>query len=88
MAENPPVRRRNFTLPDDLAALLEAEADTLGVSASELCREAVVLRLALAAVVRSGTTGDVLPRILAELPKLLTEIERIERRRERKDRGR
>jgi Arc/MetJ-type ribon-helix-helix transcriptional regulator len=56
------VKTTTVRLPDDLADELEAQAKRQGVSTSELVREGVVLRLALAAA--AGTGGiDVLRAI-------------------------
>jgi Arc/MetJ-type ribon-helix-helix transcriptional regulator len=60
------VKTTTVRLPDDLADQLAAEADRQGVSTSELVREGVILRLALAAAVRAGRID-----ILRALEKLL-----------------
>jgi hypothetical protein len=48
------VKTTTVRLPDDVAAALAAEARQQGVSTSELVREGVVLRLALAAAARTA----------------------------------
>jgi hypothetical protein len=60
------VKTTTVRLPDDVADELEAEAKRQGVSTSELVREGVVLRLALAAAVRTGGI-DVLRAIQTRL---------------------
>jgi hypothetical protein len=62
----PGVKTTTVRLPDDVAQALNEEAERQGVSTSELVREGVVLRLALAAAVRSGS-ADVLRRVLKAL---------------------
>lgn len=54
-------------LPDDLAALLRAEAERHGTGSSELLREGALLRLALA---MAGSTD------VAELLKAVRDLER------------
>jgi Arc/MetJ-type ribon-helix-helix transcriptional regulator len=61
------VKTTTVRLPDDVAQALDDEAERQGVSTSELVREGVLLRLALAAALRPGTEHDVLRAIAAQL---------------------
>jgi Arc/MetJ-type ribon-helix-helix transcriptional regulator len=61
------VKTTTVRLPDDVAQALDDEAERQGVSTSELVREGVLLRLALAAALRAGTERDVVRAIAAHL---------------------
>lgn len=53
------VRPVSIRLPDDLAAALERESQRLGVGVSELIREGILLRLALAALHEQGLSEPI-----------------------------
>ena len=63
------VKTTTVRLPDDVADALEGEAKRQGVSASELVREGVILRLVVAAALRAGRT-DVLDDLVRQLERL------------------
>ena len=63
------VKTTTVRLPDDVADALEGEAERQGVSASELVREGVILRLVVAAALRAGR-ADVLDDLVRQLERL------------------
>lgn len=60
------VKRTTVALPDDLFASLHAEAARLDVTPSELVREGVLLRLALAAALQAGADTNALVAAVLE----------------------
>jgi ribbon-helix-helix CopG family protein len=65
------VRATTVRLPDDVFAALEAEAERVGASTSELVREGVVLRLAYGAVVSAHEAGQDVSALLVETLRAL-----------------
>ena len=66
----PPVKPLSVRLPEDLAALLRAEATRQDAGITELLREGALLRVAFAAAASKGDVGA---------QELLAELLRIER---------